>query len=330
MNPSDPQPSSSSAGQPAHTAADAFDGNCVSVPHSDRDSEAEIAAIGASSDSMDGAGDVSSLNPEWYVRTDIRSYDGPDIYKMSAHERGICLIINNIKFEKEEETRHGAEKDGEALRQVFRQLGFKVHYATDLTGQEMITIFERYSQIPDHENADCFVAIILTHGWYDGKLLGVDNNLVSLEKDVIGRFNNENCVHLIQKPKLFFVQACRGDKHDLGVCLQNVADAAGFAAGAEQQVDVTMIPSWSDTLMCFATIDGYVALRNIVTGSWFVDALIRTLCEHACDTELHDLLIKVNNKLMCREGESRLKQSLETVYRGWSRKLYFNPGHSTL
>ena len=113
----------------------------------------------------------------------------------------------------------------------------------------------------------------------------------------------------------------------MGVSLHNVADAAVFAAQAEKQILELKLPSWSDTVICFSTIDGYVSLRNINTGSWFGDALVRSLCEHACDTELHTLLTKVNEKLMLREGTSLLKQSLEIVYRGWSRAFYFNPGH---
>lgn len=330
MNPSD-QPSTSSAGPsqpsaqpPAH---DIIDGNCISAQVSDKDSECDIVpACSANPDSVDGGDTIPS---ELVVKTSLECYAGEGIYKISAGNRGICLIINNIKFEDQEFNREGSEKDGDSLQKVFTQLGYVVHYLQDLTSREMIQTFQDYSKRADHWTADCFVGIILTHGWKQNTLFGTDHALVSLDEDLISQFNNGNCPQLIGKPKLFFVQACRGDIHDMGVCLQNVADAAGFAAVAEKQIQQMKLPSWSDTVICFSTIDGYVSLRNVNTGSWFGDALIRCLCEHACDTELHSLFKKVNEKLMLREGTSMLKQSLEIVYRGWSRDFYFNPGHYT-
>ena len=303
-----------------------MDGNCVSVPACDRDRDTPRAHdTSPDTDAATGAGDVLAFS-ELAVKTSLHSFAGEDIYKMSAPVRGICLIVNNIKFQKEEWNRSGAEKDGEGLREVFQQLGFSVHYLEDLTANQMISVFEDYAQREDHKEADCFVSVILTHGWKENALFGVDNLLISLYDNVVALFNNENCPGLMQKPKLFFVQACRGELQDKGVSLMNVADAAGFVAPGVQRLE-PRLPSWSDTLICFSTIDGYVSLRNVNTGSWFADALIRTLCEHACDTELHALLTKVNVRLMQREGSSELKQSLEKQYRGWSRAFYFNPGH---
>ena len=68
----------------------------------------------------------------------------------------------------------------------------------------------------DHTNFDCFVMVILSHG-ADGVVFGTD-----------GKFEGEtprNCLEvewirkevcgiksLVAKPKLFFLQACRGSK----------------------------------------------------------------------------------------------------------------------
>ncbi|KAL1481716.1 hypothetical protein MTO96_050388, partial [Rhipicephalus appendiculatus] len=41
-------------------------------------------------------------------------------------------------------------------------------------------------------------------------ILGVDGEELNLVEDVYEQFNNENCPALQGKPKLFFIQACRG------------------------------------------------------------------------------------------------------------------------
>ena len=191
MNPSD-LPSTSRAGlpqPPLPPGDDITDGNCISVPASDRDVDSDVAsASNAIPDSLDGGDTVA---PGLMVKTSLQCFAGEGIYKMSAPVRGICLIINNITFDDQEYNREGSEKDGESLKHVFGQLGFTVHYFKDLKGREMIDTFQDYSKMEtEHESADCFVGIILTHGWKQNMMFGTDHVLVSLDEDLISLFNN--------------------------------------------------------------------------------------------------------------------------------------------
>jgi hypothetical protein len=36
----------------------------------------------------------------------------------------------------------------------------------------------------------------------------------------------------------------------------------------------------------------------------------------------------VNKQIVNRQNTSGVKQSIECVFRGWNKRLYFNPGHS--
>ena len=124
------------------------------------------------------------------------------------------------------------------------------------------------------------------------------------------------------------------------MALEYVSDAAGTGDLAAN-VKKAVLPTWGDTMVCYSTVDGFTSNRNETYGSWFGDALNSALTDFSCDMELHQLLIKVNtrtlwsfhwqcfqvnNELMCKEGSNNLKQSLEVVYRGWAKNLYFNPG----
>lgn len=317
------------------SSEDLSDGNCFSQRKSDSYS-LSVQRLSSQMDStgLSGGGDAPALPLEApaviHVMKGDHFYFDPKIYKMSAKVRGLCLIVNNVVFDDPKFNRPGSEKDGEGLEEVFKQLHFEVRIETNLTAAQMTRFFTKACKDQVREY-DCFVAVILTHGWRQNLLYGTDGQFVSLDSLTI-MFNNANCPPLINRPKLFFIQSCRGEQLDPGVTQNmssHVADAFGFDAKGLHQTSLTYtIPTWSDTVICFSTIDGYVSLRNTTTGSWFGDALIKVLCSHSGNTELYGLLNLVNEKLMQREGSSMLKQSLETLYRGWSKSFYFNPGYT--
>ena len=67
----------------------------------------------------------------------------------------------------------------------------------------------------DHSKYDCFILAILTHGEdnsFHGEVYGVDDNPVQIQ-DIFSLFSNKNCKTLRGKPKIFFLQACRGSKY---------------------------------------------------------------------------------------------------------------------
>ena len=58
------------------------------------------------------------------------------------------------------------------------------------------------------EYPSVFVLVLLTHG-NEGYVVGSDNKQVELAW-IYELFNNDNCTPLRGKPKLFFIDACRG------------------------------------------------------------------------------------------------------------------------
>ena len=62
----------------------------------------------------------------------------------------------------------------------------------------------------DHRHANAFIFVILSHG-DDGYILCRDGDKMHLET-LYQQFDGKHCKHLIGKPKIFIVQACRGGK----------------------------------------------------------------------------------------------------------------------
>lgn len=133
---------------------------------------------------------------------------------MKRTPRGICLIVNNVNFEKSSNltSRIGSEVDEAKLKELFgKKLLFDVVVLKDATSNEMKSKFQELSQNGDLERHDAFVCVILSHGGLADLVYGVDGAGVSVH-DVTKTFNDEHCVGLRGKPKMFFFNACRGGK----------------------------------------------------------------------------------------------------------------------
>ena len=129
-----------------------------------------------------------------------------DHYRMISNPRGCCIIIDNQKFQKMD-FRKGSKADADRLSEVYTQLSFEVRRYTNLTSKEMDAIFDEFSKESCIKSQDCLNVIILSHGVCDG-IYGTDDNVLQF-KAIINKFNNKNCIHLRNKPKIFNFVCCR-------------------------------------------------------------------------------------------------------------------------
>ncbi|XP_065130850.1 caspase-3-like [Paramisgurnus dabryanus] len=219
-------------------------------------------------------------------------------YKMNSTPRGLCVIINNKNFKTLENYRAGSEYDVASLKNVFECLGFTVETHEDLSADEMKTLMTQYSK--DDHRGDCFVCCVSSHGNQCG-IIGIDEKTCPL-KDIISPFNGVNCSSLIGKPKVFFIEACRGNEMQEKVQVE--ADDMGGEPDQEfDNVPDEYIASDSDFLIVMSTVEGYYSLRSKKSGSWF----IKSLCKHLKDESKRDqdilkILTTVNNDVSTKEG----------------------------
>ncbi|XP_076837161.1 caspase-7-like isoform X2 [Brachyhypopomus gauderio] len=221
-------------------------------------------------------------------------------YTMSSKPRGVCVIINNEHFTNPEVTLHGSRKDADALEDVFRFLGFKIEVHKDLTAQKMKELMLEYSK--QQHDGDCWVCCVLSHGISEG-VLGSDWNLCPTE-DIFSPFNGKNCPSLLGKPKVFFIEACRGSKTQEKLLVSD--DAVTSDTGKESY----SIPKDSDFLFARSTVDGYEAYVSSTHGSWFSQSLCRHLKEGSKrGDDILTVLTRVNDEVSRREGEFMDKQT---------------------
>ncbi|KAF4086517.1 hypothetical protein AMELA_G00107210 [Ameiurus melas] len=226
-------------------------------------------------------------------------------YKMSSEPRGVCLIINNMDFHSPHQKRNGSEKDEESLVKVFKWLGFTEEVHRNQTAEQMKTILRTHSRNQHH--GDCFVCCILSHGSADG-VIGTDGGKVT-GADIYEIFNGMYCPSLINKPKVFFIQACRGQQYQPMVKVQSdgYKEVKGGEAKVKEEeletdpVQIT-IPAEADFLVARSTVKGYYSFRTS-SGSWFIQSLCEQLTKHCpAGEDIYTILLRVNKEISEKTG----------------------------
>ncbi|XP_065526123.1 caspase-10 [Lathamus discolor] len=243
-------------------------------------------------------------------------------YKMDGPHRGLCLVINNVKFDKSLSERKGSFKDAEELERVFTWLGLDVRTYTDLTSQKIKELLQTWQQLQDHKDSDCFICCILSHG-ESGAVYGKDEELVSI-RTIMSYFTATRCPQLAEKPKLFFIQACQGKEIQCAVPVKTDARIPDSSSMQESFSPSESIPEEADFLLGMATIDGYVSFRHIQQGAWYIQALcskLQLLVPRGED--ILSILTEVNEDVARRVDRLGTKKQMPLPAYTLTRKLIF-------
>ncbi|XP_015590041.1 caspase-1 [Cephus cinctus] len=202
-------------------------------------------------------------------------------YNMSHSKRGLALIFNHEFFTTNNlKQRCGTNVDCDNLINVLKDLGFDVMDYHNLTHGDVIKNLERVADM-DHSQHDCLVVSVLSHGEL-GILYAHDTPYKT--EAIWSYFTADKCRTLAGKPKLFFIQACQGDKLDGGFTLKERTETDGQPAASYR------IPMHADFLIAYSTIPGYYSWRNTCRGSWFMQALCAELRENGTRYDILTLL----------------------------------------
>ena len=131
--------------------------------------------------------------------------------------KGYCLIINQKHFP--EGPRNGTDIDAKIIEQTFQRLNFEVKIETDLTAEDLLLNLQElcYFLNQNSKKYQSMWIFLLSHGNKD-MIYGVDMvEIHVMEEIVLGVFNSKNCPAMINKPKIFISNACRGEKELPGI-----------------------------------------------------------------------------------------------------------------
>uniref|UniRef100_A0A240PLY8 Caspase family p20 domain-containing protein n=1 Tax=Anopheles epiroticus TaxID=199890 RepID=A0A240PLY8_9DIPT len=232
-------------------------------------------------------------------------------YNTNNPKRGIAVILHDTN------NRKGTEKDLKRLIGVLSALKFVVRVITDKTVTEIRTALELVSK-EDHSDNDCLVIVAMCHGSkdtliFDGRELHI--------KELWENFVGNRCPSLFDKPKLVFVQSCRGEKFDSGSKLETDS-----APNLVDPVSV-LIPMYAHLLVMYSCYEDYVSYRSEEEGTWFIQALCNVLRSDIENENLLTLLTHVSNLVANRSAEtaSGSFKQIPVINSMLTKQFYFVP-----
>ncbi|EDV42348.1 uncharacterized protein Dana_GF17937 [Drosophila ananassae] len=225
-----------------------------------------------------------------------------DTYENCARA-GIALILNHRDV-KGQKARVGTERDRDDMKATLQGFGFDVRSYDDLTFSDINDLLKEVA-LEDHSQNDCFVLVVMSHGT-EGKVYAKD--MAYPVERLWNPFLGDKCKTLKNKPKLFFIQACRGENLEKAVEFSTFAvmtrELVAPAVAPVAQPITYAIPSTADMLVFYSTFDKFFSFRNVDDGSWFIQSLCRVLDVAASNeaaqpegAELLRLLTAVNRKV---------------------------------
>ncbi|XP_025081419.1 caspase-14-like isoform X2 [Pomacea canaliculata] len=220
--------------------------------------------------------------------------------------------------------RHGTVEDAEALRNLLIDLDFEIQMKRNCSAEEMRNTLQNFALSLSGREIDACIVAVLSHGRRNEEILGTDGQVVTTS-EMRHYFGNQLCPTMAGKPKLFIIQACKGDMEDT-LCGQRRHVQGESLADVEKEVFhqpavPRPLPDNADICFLYATVEGFVAYRNV---------FIRKLCEvfraNADKFHVKEIATLLNSEMASLSLDGRLTMSED---RGSLTKFwYLNPPSS--
>ena len=220
---------------------------------------------------------------------------------------GFAVIINQMDFcdNPDLPNRTGTDKDRDELKATFALLGVEprdIWIYDNLADTEMRNkLMEAARHANNHHKDYAWLAVVvLSHGRRRNnkdEVLGVNGEGVEVD-EIRDMFTAETrkCPHLQDKPKLFWIQACRDSANEDSV---NDLDRPKNIT-ADNAVPINTLsnkPAHINFFVQCSTIAGHIAHRDINNGSFFIQNLCQVFQKNADTLDLMSMINIVTKKV---------------------------------
>ncbi|KMY91683.1 uncharacterized serine-rich protein C215.13 [Drosophila simulans] len=201
-------------------------------------------------------------------------------------------IFNHERFDNKNEFRKGSAQDVKVLRATFEQLKCKVEVITDAT---LATIKRTVQMLEtkDFKDKSALVLVILSHGSRHDQIAAKDDDY-SVDYDMVFPILRNKT--LKDKPKLLFVQACKGER-ELGGFMTDAAQPNG---------------SPNEILKCYSTYEGYVSFRT-EEGTPFIQTLCEALNRSGKTSDIDTIMTNVRRVVKIQTKDRQIPSVTSTL-----------------
>jgi hypothetical protein len=218
-----------------------------------------------------------------------------------------------MKFTRGAASLPGGEKDEEKMAVLFSALGFNVKIHRNLTGKGLLDTAESYGA---EQHSGAFFFIILSHGTSIENrpaVSGTDRPVVV--NDLQRFFYASNCNSLHGKPKIFLIDACRGDQEEntsnpMSTSGMTTKESSTSLSHLKRPDSADPRSDSADFLIIYAATDGNVAFTDN-EGSYLTQTFVKVTSEAKETDMLRDIVTRVRKQLQ----DLNTHQTVESIDR---------------
>nr|XP_022918561.1 caspase-6-like [Onthophagus taurus] len=229
-------------------------------------------------------------------------------YDKSCEKQGKALIFNLYS-----ENEGGSIDVTNLTSTLGNYYGFDVEVCTQKTYNEIHNKLTD-AGLENYEKYNCIMVVMLAHG----------NNVGICAEDQTFQTSElwvpfTKCTTLIGKPKIFLIQACRGNLQD-----------SGLQVDSSRSISSIILPRMTDILIIYSCFEGYVSYITS-EGTPFIKELCKEMIkEDNRELEFCQILTIVNYKISSYynfggDGKEVLKKQAPTYVSSLRKGLYFSP-----
>ena len=219
---------------------------------------------------------------------------------------GLAIIISNDYIElKEIESLTGTAVDAKHMMDTFTALNFATYYQKNISKEKLMDVVRSAASYGEYPASYRRIIVVFSGHGTNEQVFTQEGKRVEIN-DMLRPFHPERAPILGNIPKLFFIDACRGEKTNPGV----------YVSRGGELVSTLQVPKQGNFLIAYSTMPEYQSYEVKGQGGIWITALAKKLKEE--NASVLDILTKVNKEMVCefqRPGRGKSMQQPELLSR---------------
>ena len=189
---------------------------------------------------------------------------------------------------------------------LFTRLGFATLWKCNITFNELEQIITEASQYSKYPKCyECLVFVFSTHGSANGLLYMQDGKTIAVNT-IIQKFYPENAQQIGTLPKIFLIDACRGDEtmHCVPTSKGLSSDRSPIKKRGATTMTEALITPQGNYLVAFSTMPNYKSYEIKGEGGIWMQTLADKI-ECMPNSSITEVLVSVTEAIMKRINEKK-------------------------
>ncbi|XP_064644040.1 caspase-8-like isoform X1 [Lineus longissimus] len=238
------------------------------------------------------------------------------IGKTEEGKSGLLVIFNMFTKQRE-----GTLNDSTNLKTLFEtKFNFDVRVRKNLPKAAVVREMASIRHDIEEDKYPQLFLVMLSHGDKEGIYTcckpGDDFDKCKDEQitmaEILDNFTCEKSKQLIGMPKVFLIQACRGNDYQESA-MPDKPGQQEEKADIDTALTKLYTPVDSDFLVAYSQTEGYVSFRNAEKGSWFIQTICDVFEQNYRYHHVLDMLTMVNREVSKKRTKTDLGKNVGQI-----------------